>query len=262
MASILADCHDFNFSESYAYADMVRKHILDDNCIIEITDLASDFENQIRKPQKWTLLHDYIEYIISNDIEFNFGGPGWDYDCIEPLFPILDSHGVQYKSLERYVSDLYSEDGSDVEPDITAEMLEENKFEYALEYFNDVALQGLVPVITKEVFTLLFSDRNAMMKFNLKIAEEIGEKTARCTYWPAWLKTAIFCREKGLCAICKCDLTAVWHATGKLAIDHIVPINLYGVNDPTNLQVLCQSCNGTKSGGEVVTSNVFPVYWK
>jgi len=241
---------------------MVRKHIFDDDCVIEITELASDLENQIKKPKKWTLLHDYIKYIISSDIESNFGGPGWDYDCIEPLFSILDSHGVQYKSLDQYVSDLYKEDGTDVEPAVTEEMLEDHKSEYALFYFNEIVLEGLVSVITKEVFTLLFSDRNAMKKFNLKIAGEMGERTPRCKYWPSWLKTAVFCREKGLCAICKCDLTAVWHTTGKLAIDHIVPINLNGINDPTNLQVLCQGCNGTKSGNEIVTSNVFPVYWK
>ena len=33
-----------------------------------------------------------------------------------------------------------------------------------------------------------------------------------------------FCREKGLCALCKSDLSAIFHTHGKLAIDHIVPI--------------------------------------
>jgi len=130
-----------------------------------------------------------------------------------------------------------------------------------VEYLEDVVLGSLPEIIVTEVFTLLFSDREAMKAFNLKVADSMGDKTARCTYWPTWLERALFCREKGLCAICKTDLTSLHHVNGKLAVDHIVPIALQGVNDPTNLQILCEKCNGKKSGTVVVTSNALPVFW-
>ena len=258
--SILFNQHEFNFSETYAYADKVRKHIFDEGCDIEIIGLASDYENQITKPQKWTLLHDYINHIVTEDIDFNFGGPAWGYDCVEPLFPILDAHGVEYKTLQEYVEQQLRDAEEEVQ--ITDAVLERYESEYALYYLRDIAIEGLTPVLVKEVFTLLFGDRVAMKEFNIKVANEIGEKTERCTYWNSWLETALFYREKGQCAICKTDLSSLFNTQAKPAIDHIVPINLNGVNDPTNLQMLCRTCNGKKSGTEIVTSNYLPLYWE
>ncbi|HCE2702335.1 HNH endonuclease signature motif containing protein [Vibrio parahaemolyticus] len=44
-------------------------------------------------------------------------------------------------------------------------------------------------------------------------------------------------------------------------IDHIVPIALNGVNEPTSLQILFQTCNGQKSGSSIKASNAIPLFW-
>lgn len=261
MSQTLQKCHVFNFSESYAYADKVRKAIFEDLYVIEPIDVASDLDKQIEKPQKWSLLHDYIDYVVRDELSFYFRGGGWDYDDVQPAFSMLDSHGVKYLTLESYIEEWYRDDDTGETIPITEELMEQYKYQYASEYLEDVVLDSLPSLIVTEVFTLLFADREAMKAFNLKVAEGLGDRTPRCTYWPKWLERALFCREKGLCALCKADLTSLHHVTGKLAIDHIVPIALNGVNDPTNLQILCEGCNGKKSGSKVVTSNALPVFW-
>lgn len=257
---MLDKCHTFNFSESYAFADTVRKTIFEDKYLVDPVETASDLEKQIEKPQKHTLLHDYIGYVVEENLSFYFRGPGWDFADIEPIFTMLDSHGVNYSTLEQYIKDLYRDDDTGTTIEVTNELEEKYKFEYA-DYIESLSSEVLRPIIVAEVFTLLFSDREAMKAFNLKIANYLGTKTARCTYWPKWLERALFCREKGLCALCKCDLSSIYHTRGKLAIDHIVPIVLFGVNDPTNLQILCERCNSKKSGTEIITSNALPLFW-
>jgi 5-methylcytosine-specific restriction endonuclease McrA len=262
MPSILSQCFEFSFNKSYAYADLVRREILCEYSIHDPTETASCLEDQILKPQKHTLLHDYIEAIIADDIHFNFSGPGWDYDCVEPVFELLNGHDIEYETLDDYIVNMYRDDhtGESIVP--TDEHREKYKVEYALETLEDVVQNTVVPILVTEVFTLLFSDREAMKEFNLKVTQLLGAvKHKRCTYWNSWLRNALMYREKGVCVLCKTDLTSTFNSLGKVAVDHIVPIALGGVNDPTNLQLLCSDCNGKKSGDKVVTSNVAPLYW-
>ena len=209
MSHILDKCHVFNFSESYAYADKVRKAIFEDKYVIDPVEIASNIDDL----------------------------------C-----------------LSRYIEEQHRDNNTGVTVQVTEDLEQQHKFDY-VEYLEELLLENALPTIIHEVFTLLFSDREAMKAFNLNIANYLGVKTPRCTYWPKWLERALFCREKGLCALCKSDLTSLFHTHGKLAIDHIVPIALFGVNDPTNLQILCEVCNSKKSGNEVITSNTLPVFW-
>lgn len=261
MIKIVDKHYAFNFSESYAYADKVRKAIFESDFPIDPLEVATNLTEQISKPTKWTLLHDYISYVICEDLEFHFRGGGWDYDDVIPIFSMLDSHGIEYQSLIQYVENRILDDDIEEIIEVTDELLEKYKYDYASEHLEEIVMEHLVSKITNEVFTLLFSDREAMKTFNSKIADSLGARTGRCTYWPEWLKRALFCREKGLCALCKTDLTALHHVNANSAIDHIVPIALNGINDPTNLQLLCAQCNLKKSGKDVVTSNALPVFW-
>lgn len=262
MASILAQCFEFSFSKTYSYADLVRREILSDISIYDPVDTASELEQQILKPCKRTLLHDYIKSVIAGDIHFFFSGPGWDYDCVDPVFELLDGYDIEYETLDDYIFNMFREDDTGESVTVTDELRDKYKVEYALYSLEDIVIEAVLPKLVIEVFTLLFSDRVAMKEFNLKLSESLGGAVhKRCTYWNSWLKSALMYREKGVCAICKTDLTAKYNSLGNVAVDHIVPIALGGVNDPTNLQLLCSTCNGKKSGNIVITSNVMPLYW-
>lgn len=46
--------------------------------------------------------------------------------------------------------------------------------------------------------------------------------------------------QKYKCANCMCDVSKKYH------VDHIMPIALGGTNWPSNLQILCPTCNMRK----------------
>jgi 5-methylcytosine-specific restriction endonuclease McrA len=50
---------------------------------------------------------------------------------------------------------------------------------------------------------------------------------------------ALFAKQRGTCAVCKCKLT-------KYHIDHVIPLVLGGSNYITNIQLLCPTCNTSK----------------
>lgn len=243
--------HNFNYGAAFQFAHEVREAIIKEHldCFI---DFASDIDKQINKPQKNTLLHDVIEYIISNFFNVVYFNNNFDVYSIDDVaileengvIELFDEYEIEYISLEDYLSNNNND-----------------YFLYGYEYLREVLELKLLPILKEEVFNLLFNDRELMKEFNILISQDLDEKVKRCRTWPKWLERALFCREKGLCALCKKDLTQLLHTKHKPAIDHIVPIAKKGVNDPTNLQMLCNKCNESKSNIEIVTSNSTPLYW-
>ena len=130
MSHILDKCHVFNFSESYAYADKVRKAIFEDKYVIDPVEIASNIDDQIVKPQQWTILHDYIKYVIEEDFALYFRGAGWDYSDIEPVFSILNSHGINYLCLSRYIEEQHRDNNTGVTVQVTEDLEQQHKFDY------------------------------------------------------------------------------------------------------------------------------------
>ena len=62
------------------------------------------------------------------------------------------------------------------------------------------------------------------------------------TSWPKGLRERLYREQNGLCMYSRERLTM-----GASHIDHIVPVNQGGTNDPENLQLLCPGCNLRKS---------------
>ncbi|WP_425128878.1 HNH endonuclease [Burkholderia gladioli] len=101
-----------------------------------------------------------------------------------------------------------------------------------------------------------------MQDFSRLIATIHDRQFTRPNYWPVWLKKAIFYRDHGRCGICNCDLTGLIAIDKEIHIDHMVPISLFGTNDPTNLQILCDSCNLKKGNRSADTSSIRHAPWK
>lgn len=66
--------------------------------------------------------------------------------------------------------------------------------------------------------------------------------------FPAKVKDAAFDRAKGACQQCTRPLSP-----GDIHYDHIIPDGSGGEPILTNCQVLCRSCHGTKTRGDVRT---------
>lgn len=54
-----------------------------------------------------------------------------------------------------------------------------------------------------------------------------------------------------MCADCSCDLSGVVSVSNEDHFDHIIPLAQGGINDVTNLQLLCKSCN-LKEGSKLI----------
>src|SRR5690606_14398290 len=107
----------------------------------------------------------YIDHVIHDDLGFYFRGAGWDYCCIEEVFPMLESHGIEFFSLTRYVEEQYRDDDTGETVAVTEDLEEDSKYGHA-DYIEGLVMDNLPSMLTTEVFTLLFSDREAMKKFN------------------------------------------------------------------------------------------------
>lgn len=75
---------------------------------------------------------------------------------------------------------------------------------------------------------------------------------------PSWAKKAIISRDRGNCADCGKNLTQ--ELEDNYHIDHILPLSKGGTNDVSNLQILCEPCNLTKSNNPIPVKSSIPKY--
>jgi hypothetical protein len=78
---------------------------------------------------------------------------------------------------------------------------------------------------------------------------------------PEWCKTAVFHRDRGRCCSCGCDLTSMFNIESKRHFDHIIPLAEGGLNDVSNIQLMCSICNNKKSNREVYTSDHYQFWY-
>ncbi|MCQ6265592.1 HNH endonuclease [Fictibacillus sp. WQ 8-8] len=132
-------------------------------------------------------------------------------------------------------------------------------------------------LIIHSAFQFIFQDRKFLHDFHLELShlieEEMGmiienypeyvtnKRRFKRQYFPEWLKTGVFYRDKGTCVICRCDLSNLIRIQNKINIDHIIPLNVYGSNDASNMQLLCGKCNTTKGDRTTETSSVNVPFW-
>lgn len=143
-----------------------------------------------------------------------------------------------------------------------AENVEENRFDYleaAAEYTNYLEdnYYDVIDNIKREVLYLLFQNRNFLMHFNIFMSDALEGKSIRKNL-PQWVKRAVFYRDNGKCVICQKDLSGLVDVEEdyEKQFDHIVPLEEGGLNDISNIQLMCRDCNRNK-GTETYTSNVY-----
>lgn len=118
-----------------------------------------------------------------------------------------------------------------------------------------------VRLIAQDTFQLLFRDRRFLLKFNQELAQRFASRPAvRRVSLPQWLKRGVFYRDNGRCVTCGKDLTGADYLRGDVHYDHIVPLAHHGTNDPTNFQLLCDTCNLEKAA-TTATSDRYPIFW-
>jgi hypothetical protein len=256
---------EFKFSWAYNQAGYIRRRVFDksDEEIQSFFDIRdAEFQKQIMYPQKHTVLHSLIEHMVNEDVDYITRK--CDYDAVaKDWAEQLNDYGVQHMTEVDFDKNKETDKNFD------------NEHHSYAHYLAEIVKSKTTQRIADETFQLLFGDREFCKNLNLLIAEEIQGygttdysdlyedegKLKRQKYFPVWVEKAVYLRDRGNCAVCLTDLSGLIKTGYKDAIDHIVPLNLGGINDITNFQLICEKCNLAKLGHTVRTSEMYSKYF-
>ena len=256
---------DYNLENIYFYVDLIDTSVRSDNEVVsEFNYDDEQFIASATKFNKLTLLHIFIVtklFDYYNDyIHHNSDTLCDDTDWLNSIADMFERYKVKIKFFTEKYPDSDEIDDLDYKLEEWYDSNEEN--------FND-----LFNKIADDVFYVLYGNRSFLKDFNILVSKEIEKleipkelknkhgKVKRVDI-PSWVKKAVFLRDKGRCVKCSKDLTGLIASDSNLHYDHIVPLNLFGANDPTNIQLLCADCNIRKSGNVIETTNIYSPWWK
>ena len=140
--------------------------------------------------------------------------------------------------------------------------IDESQFDYldvAAEYTNYLESQyyDVIDNIKRDVLHLLFQNRMLLMHFNTFMSDVLQGKSSRKNM-PQWVKRAVYYRDNGRCVMCQKDLSGLVDVEEEYEkqFDHILTLEQGGLNDISNIQLMCSCCN-QKKGTQTYTSNVY-----
>lgn len=260
---------EYHFNSIYKLADLIDESV---NAEVEFWNFDDDyFIRCATRFSKETLLHLYIVVTAMNDYHRFYrrhGGPE-DHER-EEWYSLFETYGIEIekyrfdKEEEESESTFYSEADED----------EDDNYEFTFRWFeqNSDKFELLFEKMADEVFYILFSNRNFLLKFNELTVLTVREMkfpsdcltikgTIKRIAIPNWVKKAVFHRDKGRCVYCSTDLTNLINTLTASNYDHIVPLDLFGSNDPCNIQLACEHCNKSKGNRNTSTSNKYIPWW-
>lgn len=169
-------------------------------------------------------LHYIITYWLATDVESI----------------IKNSHNIQHTSLESWLArnklskDLISKD---------------DLLDYYTTLKGEESFGEMCKIVAEEVFFILFMNRDLLRLFNEIIANircNSKYSSLKRSHMPKWVHRAVYFRDRGKCIICNCDLSGTTAISNIKNYDPIVPLNKNGLNDVSNIQLLCDLCNNRK----------------
>lgn len=160
----------------------------------------------------------------------------------------------------------------------TSTFADDSVHSYVYDYLYDTYYE-LLRKLAIEVFHILFLNREFLLKFNRLISVHISFqrvdedngfvsgklKRDGVLYRagiPAWVKDAVFFRDRGHCVFCNSNLTNLVSRLTVKNFDHMIPLNLSGGNDVSNIQLTCEACNLEKSGSVGGTSKTYELWYR
>ncbi|MCN0153394.1 HNH endonuclease [Salinispora arenicola] len=178
-------------------------------------------------------------YGISNDRPFEI--PPYSGEMVkvgDNIRKWVESDDVENACYDYFINEVrLSQDYDDLQAQIADEV-------FHTMFFNRVALAGINECIAMYVRDM---DRDQLDDFPEIAALFEGAGRLKREPPPKWARRAVFFRDRGRCAHCGTDLSGLLDALPKEQFDHVVPLARGGLNDITNLQLLCEMCNLRKS---------------
>lgn len=251
----LKDTYLKQFDLHYVYnvASMVESSI-ENGAPLDLSGIVSlaTYQKKAIHFQKNSLLHLYIKQVFLFHYDFFFTLRDDELDGNLDTLETLQSQFEMYNIPVSFLELEYDDDDEE-----NAYLITTNREAKAWYLRNKKKFQLLASRICPEVFYIVFSNRELLQEFNNKISwyfdsfhfgkEQLDAngKLKRVAI-PMWARRAVFFRDKGICVNCSTDLKSIINLLNKENFDHIIPLAKGGVNDPTNLQLLCDHCNNRK----------------
>ncbi|WP_426233891.1 HNH endonuclease [Pseudomonas sp. TWP3-2] len=238
---------------------------------------------------KYSVFHEFVEFIV-HDIYYDQSSEAAlankqkmyeDYQDIPIAFKLLrpatlpielalEHHNMPHQNFEDFLDKQNKE---------FTECNIDDVYEFIHELRETGVFHELIEHISKEVFHILFQNRDLMKTFNILMANALDIETTSETpseikhlftrpgilkraAIPEWVRRAVFFRDRGRCVLCDKDLSGQVNLENKENYDHIVPLAGHGLNDISNIQLLCKECNQLEKGaGEAVTSEKYQSWY-
>ncbi|WPR77703.1 HNH endonuclease signature motif containing protein [Algoriphagus sp. NG3] len=250
-----------NFFSTYYYSNIISNILTGD---ADTIGFLSNFREYMGSSvflayQKESALHHFCRSVIGDFLHEDMTTyDEYDWKCCKlnsyfKFRPYIDSAFSVFEldwSFEEFLDGKSDPEFSDLE-----------------EYYEELLITGyfeeVVNRIADEVFYVIFNNRRLMSDFNYLVAGNLelyldedsdidigslftSKGTLKRARIPQWAKDAVFFRDKGKCTICLKDISSLLHSNAERHYDHMVSLAEGGLNDVSNLQLLCRSCNQTK----------------
>ncbi len=260
------------YYETYYYANVIDDVLKDTEPYLRnLNEWHEDREGSLFLTPfpKWSILHDLAEFIIRSLAYEQIDDVAIDGVVVKGhdlwVDEALRHHGFSVRGFKAWLKERGTKLGDVTEDD-------------ASDYYSDLSESGeladLFEHLSNEVFFLLFSNRSLLAHLNHyaagalshvepeRVEEEYRRHLAstgvlRRVAVPEWVRRAVYFRDRGRCVACNCDLTGLVSLQSDDHFDHIIPLQQSGLNDVTNLQLLCAPCNLKKGAKLVGTWNKY-----
>ncbi len=270
--------HDYQ--ESYYFCNVVR-NVLSDQLpyLRSLNDFGGDERSVIFNESfpKWSHFHVFIGFVFDEIYSENL-----NFDNLEISLDEFKKYSAGFGEFSddsiisfRHQSELFichlNELGLSLESST-----EDDLENFLIKFYDSVEFAKHRENTIKEIFYILFGNRLVMRQFNELIAGFREQDLDSCEHnenlvtkkgylrrlaIPKWVQKAVYYRDKGRCVLCKKDVTGTVNIYNKTNYDHIVPLARYGVNDVSNIQLLCDTCNqGKKAKNNQTSKDYFPWY--
>lgn len=265
------------FFETYYYANIVH-NVLNDTTPY-LRSLNSWHEDRevslfLQPFPKWSVLHDFAQYIIEDLMYESLDDVTLDAIVNNPRATLLVDQALACHDIKTPGFRTWLKQEKIDLADTTEDVI--------YDYHNELRLTGeldaLLTQLTNEVFYLMFGNRALLSRLNNYISGVVGSLTLddltieerhllqkdgipTRAYIPEWARRAVFFRDRGMCATCNTDLTGVISINATEHYDHIIPLAEGGINDVTNLQLLCGVCNLKKGRRMFPTSTHYQPWY-
>lgn len=265
------------YYETYYYANIIHNILVDQfEYLRNMHNWHEDREVDLflQPFPKWSVLHDFIQNIIEELLFEHLDDVTEDAMANDPNAELwvdlaLRHHGISTQGFRAWLST----EGINI-----GDVNQDHFYDYHQELRLTGELDELLTQLSNEVFFLLFGNRVLLARLNdyaaivvrsidpLDLppdAQKLLHKKGVLSRVgiPEWVRRAVFFRDRGMCASCNADLSGLVAINTVKHFDHIIPLADGGINDVTNIQLLCESCNLSKGRKRCITSNNYESWY-